>query len=258
MDHARPQPREYPLNAPASDQRRLLDVQGVDTRLDQIEHRAKNLPEHSELAQLAERQSIVADEVVVAETLESDIRRELVKAEADVAQVCTRAKRDQARLDAGLGPLKELTALQSELESLARRQVVLEDIEIEIMERLETASAAATAVQAKRDELLTEVTAVMGRRDIALAELAAEKATLAVTRADLINPLDPDLLGLYEKIRGHCGGVGAALLRSRRCEGCRLELNPQELQTIRAACADEVVRCEDCRRILIRTEESGL
>jgi predicted nucleic acid-binding Zn-ribbon protein len=48
------------------------------------------------------------------------------------------------------------------------------------------------------------------------------------------------------------------MLRARRCEGCRLELNPQELQRIRAAADDEVVRCEECRRILVRTGESGL
>ena len=69
--------------------------------------------------------------------------------------------------------------------------------------------------------------------------------------------LDAALLALYEKIR-ESSGAGAAMLRARRCEGCRLELNPQELQRIRSAADDEVVRCEECRRILVRTGESGL
>ena len=35
-------------------------------------------------------------------------------------------------------------------------------------------------------------------------------------------------------------------------------LNSADLNEIRAAAPDEVVRCEECRRILIRTPESGL
>ena len=66
------------------------------------------------------------------------------------------------------------------------------------------------------------------------------------------------LLALYAKIREASGGIGAAELRQRRCGGCRLELNQLDLSSIRAAAADDVVRCEECRRILVRTPESGL
>jgi predicted nucleic acid-binding Zn-ribbon protein len=31
-----------------------------------------------------------------------------------------------------------------------------------------------------------------------------------------------------------------------------------ELAVIRAAAEDEVIRCEECQRILVRTEDSGL
>ena len=48
--------------------------------------------------------------------------------------------------------------------------------------------------------------------------------------------------------------LGAAVLRGRRCEGCRLELNPLDLRAHHGqAPTDEVVRCEECRRILVRT-----
>ena len=67
-----------------------------------------------------------------------------------------------------------------------------------------------------------------------------------------------DLVALYEKIRASSGGIGAAALRHRRCEGCRLELNQVDINRIRGAADDEVLRCEECRRILVRTAESGL
>ena len=67
-----------------------------------------------------------------------------------------------------------------------------------------------------------------------------------------------DLINLYERLRVQHGGVGAAALRRGRCEGCHLSLNTVDLNAIRAAAADEVLRCEECRRILVRTDESGL
>ena len=62
---------------------------------------------------------------------------------------------------------------------------------------------------------------------------------------------------LYEKVR-ETTGMGAAMLRAGRCEGCRLELSGSERARVRGADPDEVVQCEECRRILVRTNESGL
>ena len=73
----------------------------------------------------------------------------------------------------------------------------------------------------------------------------------------MVADVPADLLKLYEQIR-NTRGVGAAMLRAGRCEGCHLTLNTVDLNQIRAAAADEVVRCEECRRILVRTPESGL
>jgi predicted nucleic acid-binding Zn-ribbon protein len=145
VDPARPKPREHPLIAATTDQWRLLDVQALDTRLSQIAHRRRTLPEHAELAALQQRAAALRDELVGAQTVASDIARELAKAEADVELVRQRSARDQARLQSGTGGHKELESLQHEVATLARRQSVLEDIELEIMERHEEVSATSSA-----------------------------------------------------------------------------------------------------------------
>ncbi len=89
-----------------------------------------------------------ADRLVQVRTTVGDVQRELRKAEADVEQVSTRAARDRARLEAGTGSAKDLQGLQHELESLARRQSDLEDVELEVMERLETAQTEASGLEA--------------------------------------------------------------------------------------------------------------
>jgi len=243
--------------APALDQQRLLDVQSLDTRLAQLTHRRRTLPEHAELEALEQRAAAVRDQLVAAQTIASDVQRELTKADADVAQVRQRAARDQAHLDSGRGSAKDLQGLQHELQSLARRQADLEDVELEIMERAEQTAAAQQALEAERDELDAARTALVERRDAAVAELDAEAETVRGQRVAAADGLDAGLVSLYEKVREQQGGVGAAALRGRRCEGCRLELNPTDLNRIRTAAQDEVVRCEECRRILVRLPESG-
>ena len=76
-------------------------------------------------------------------------------------------------------------------------------------------------------------------------------------RAELVAALPADLVALYEKIRDR-SGVGAGLLRHGRCGSCQLQLSASDLSRIREMAADEVVRCEECGAIMVRTEESGL
>ncbi len=180
------------------------------------------------------------------------------KAEADVQLVRARAARDQSRLDSGTGSAKDLQAIQHELESLRRRQSELEDVEIEIMERAETAESEVARLTRDREALTAELDEVRAARDAALKDLDLEAETVARPRPDTVAGVGEDLVTLYEKIRVQSGGLGAAPLRQRRCGGCQLELNNVDMTRIKSAPADEVLRCEECRRILVRTAESGL
>lgn len=196
--------------------------------------------------------------LVNVRTAQGDVQRELAKSEQDVQLVRDRATRNQARLDSGQGSAKELQALQHELQSLARRQAELEDVEIEVMERAETLGAELVDLEARRTEVAERLASLDSDWQTATKELEAEAARVAAPRADIVAGVGEDLVALYEKVRASSGGVGAAELRQRRCGGCRLELNNVDLDRIRKAAEDEIVRCEECRRIMIRTSESGL
>lgn len=245
------------MKAAPDDQRRLLDLQAIDTSLNQIAHRRRTLPELAELDRLARDLSALEDERVRVQVSVDDIDRDIARLEKDIDQVRARADRDRARLDVGTGPAKELEALQHELATLSRRQGELEDAELEFMEQREVA-------QATLDEVTERLTATRqtradteARRDANLADLDKEQQWKAASRAPLVTDLPADLIALYEKIR-ESTGMGAALLRAGRCGACRMELSGSEHAKVRAAAPDEVVRCEECRRILVRTAESGL
>jgi predicted nucleic acid-binding Zn-ribbon protein len=197
------------------------------------------------------------DDLVRARTAHDDVQREVAKADADVQLVRDRSARNQARLMAG-GTAKDMQALQHEVDSLTRRQAELEDVELEVMERAEGLAAAVARAEEQRAELAARVDELAAERDRVVAELVAEAEPVARPRDDVVAGVGAELVGLYEKIRASSGGIGAAALRQRRCEGCRLELNQVDINRIRAAADDEVLRCEECRRILVRTSESGL
>jgi uncharacterized protein len=234
-------------------------VQALDTRIDQLAHRRETLPEHQALRELAETVATLRDQIVSAETEASDLTRELAKAEGDVDQVRSRAGRDQQRLDAGqVSSPKELESLQHEIATLAKRQGDLEDIVLEVMERLESAQSRQAELTAQREVAEAKVHELSAARDRTTGEIDNEVTTLSAQRETQAGGLDGDLVALYEKIRAQQAGVGAAELRQRRCSGCRLELNNVEINSLRTADKDEVMRCDECRRILIRTPESGL
>lgn len=233
-------------------------MQALDTRLDQLAHTRAGLPERKQVAELEHEATVVDRDLALARTAYQDIQGELAKAEADVQLVRDRAARDRARLDAGTGTAKDLQALQHELTSLARRQSELEDLEIEVMERAEALEKRVGELGTKRQALRVQLDEVKGALDESKSTLDAEAVDVRRSRDRLVVEVGEDLLALYDKIRTASRGIGAAELRQRRCGGCRLELHQVDLARIKAAPPDEVLRCEECRRILVRTPESGL
>jgi uncharacterized protein len=258
----RPIRRDLALNAAPDVQLRLLDLQEHDSALDRLAHRRRTLPELAEIEQADARLAELRDLVVTAETERADIQLVERKIEADIDQVRSRMQRDQQRLDTGsVSSPKELESLQHEVESLKRRQGELEDLELEQMELREEVEKRLTALQSEVDALTSRRTAAEERRDIAFGEIDADaervRGERSALEADLRSAAAP-LVELYEKVRSSTGGVGAAALHRGACQGCRLALPPSDLDRIKKAEPDEVLRCEECRRILVRRPDSGL
>jgi len=240
-------------------QLRLLELADLDTELSRLDHRRRTQPEIAELAQLGERAAKVRDAITIADTNLSDLDRELSRAERDVEQVRVRIDRDNERLNAGqVSNARELESLQSEVASLRRRQSDLEEGVLELMEKREAAQALRDGAAAEGETVAADTASVTARSDLALGEINELEAKAQTARASVVAGLPDDLLALYDRVRAQSGGLGAAPLRRGQCLGCRVQLSTVDLNEIRAAAPDEVVRCEECRRILVRVEDSGL
>jgi len=240
------------LKASISDQNNLIDLQRIDAAISALNHKLKKLPEHELIAAVQKRKSEAQETLVLAEAELADVAIDLKRSELEVETVTDRIKKDEARLNSGQGSPKDLEQTQHEIATLEKRKADLEDGELEIMMRHDGAKNKVETMKsdlAGLDQMELELNI---RYENAKTEIERD-INLKISERTLVLPkMAKELLDLYEKIREQSGGVGAGLLLGNVCEGCRMEINAIELERIRNLDSEEVVRCEECRRILVR------
>ncbi|NIH82332.1 zinc ribbon domain-containing protein [Amycolatopsis viridis] len=245
------------MKAEPAVQRQLLELAKVDAELSRVEHRRRTMPETAEIEGIEKTLRELRDTAVRHETAASDLDREIARQEKEIESVRAREERDRKLIDGGTVNAKQVTDLQHELETLARRQSALEDDLLELMERREALTLDVQRTGAEVDKTEQALADVRSRRDETLADLDTTKARREEDRAKLVPRFPEGLLKLYERVRAH-KGIGAALVRQRRCLACNMEFDRNTVAEIKAAAEDEVVQCENCGAILVRTVESGL
>ncbi|RNE62379.1 zinc ribbon domain-containing protein [Cryobacterium tepidiphilum] len=245
------------MKASPAEQKELLRLQAIDTKLQQVQHQAATLAQHAEIAALTTEADAARKTLASRSGALDDVRTELGRIESDVEVVEKRIVRDSDRAQAS-SSVKDIQALEQELEALRKRRGDLEEIELVVMERLEEQEASVAEAEAERDELLSRVGVLEQKRDEQLADLARQRGDLARDRDAVASALPEALGALYEKRRAAGHGTGAALLRARTCGACTMTLTGSDLAEVRQAPEDEVVFCPDCGAILVRTEESGI
>ncbi len=244
------------LKASPDDQALLLDLQAADTKLAQLDHRAKGIPELAMLASLSKEADALRLSLLEQTGATDDAKLELSRVDSDVKVVEARIARDSERLQAS-SSVKDVAALEQELAALRKRLGDLEEIELTVMERLEEQQAVVDATTAQLADVRARAAEVEAARDAALAAVNAERATAAAGRRTIEGKIPADLLALYEKQKARYG-TGASLLRGGVSLASGVKLLEDELAVIRAAAPDDVLICPSSDAILVRTGESGL
>ena len=240
------------MKASIADQRSILDIQNFDFATSTLNNKAANLPELAQVSQLTIKQNNARDLRIAAETELNDVKRELSRAEGDVEQIVTRINRDEARMSSGQGAAKELEQLQHELGTLATRRSELEEVELEIMLRVDGIKERIETLKSEEAALGLEIANLEISKENALTVIGSDISAIGEDRKRTAASVSPELLALYEKIKAGNNGTGAAALVGNQCKGCHLTLNTVELQRISGLPEDELVRCEECRCILVR------
>ncbi len=244
------------LTAPPETQALLLDLQQFDTKLSQLDHRAKSLPELAQLTQLAKQADDVRRTLNEQSGALDDVNAELKRTESDVEVVEARIKRDAERLQASTS-VKDVAGLEHEIAALQKRLNDLEEIELVVMERAEEQQEAASQTRAEFEALRARIHDVEEARDVALTGIESDRALATAGRRAIETRIPEDLLALYEKQRARYGW-GASLLQGGVSSASGVKLNESDMAVVRAATPETVLLCPDSNAILVRTNESGL
>jgi uncharacterized protein len=244
------------VKATPNEQKQLLRLQEADTRLNQLEHALKNLPQRAEVDALMPQVETIRRQFATRNGELEDARIELKRTESDVEVVEARIARDAGRLE-HTASMKDAQALESELASLRKRRFDLEEIELTVMERVEQIETDLAQIDAERSTLDGRLESVQAELASGSDAIQTQKDQLARDRSAVAAAVPDDLVALYEKQRARYG-VGAALLVRGVSLGSNVKLTESDLAVIRAAAPDDVVLCPDSGAILIRNEESGL
>lgn len=240
------------IAASPTEQRRLLDLQAVDTAIRQLEHRRTNLPEQVALDDNAALLSqLNADYAGATEQLDR-LRLQQKRHEDEIATVDSRRKSEEGRMYSGLiTSEKELEALRHEIHALRNRKNDLEDALLEIMEQREETESLVESLKSRHLELSGQVASLTDARDEAARDIDAELAQRRDERNQVLQDLPEPIVALYDELRGRKQGVAVAELKGRTCLGCRLQLTAIEFEEAIADSSSGLARCEQCGRILI-------
>jgi predicted nucleic acid-binding Zn-ribbon protein len=239
------------MQASPEQQSLVLELQLLDNEIMQANTKLKSLPEVEQLLHIDKRIIIATDEVATVKLEADQITLELRRGEVDVETVTDRIKKDEARLASGNATPKELEQTQHEIQTLKKRQLALEEIELEIMVRSEAVTERSKVLTTDLASLETLKAEINQRLSAATNEINSVISAKQKDRQVVAVKIEKVLLDLYEKIRTS-SGVGAASLVGNKCNGCNLAINAVEMQRIKTLPLDEVLRCEECRRILVR------
>ena len=241
-------------SAPIAQQRLLIDLQDIDSRLARLRHERKHLPVLGRIESVIERLKTNKRAAIQADAALSEAKTRVTRSEDEVGQVIRRAEVLRERLHSGNSAARDLSAIQGEIDQLGQRQSALEEAQIAAMEALDSAREESERLKQEESDIRVAGRELTAKRDAEFARLDQEIDSLEKQRADLAGTVETALLSDYEAVRASTGGLGAVALRGRTVEGGAVEISPQELARIVAAPQDQVIHAEENDVIIVRMD----
>ncbi|HAF69100.1 MAG TPA: hypothetical protein DCX77_10340 [Acidimicrobiaceae bacterium] len=232
----------------------LVELQELDTRLSQLDHKSRTLPELEHLAKLEAEDSELESKFAEIELELSALRKSQNDREVEIQQLEDKVAKATSSLYGGdMTSPKEAAALQSEIDSLAGRQSVLEDQIIELMEEIEPYATEEERIEVARNACLETVLATQDKIAMVLSEIEAERSAVKQEKQSVEERAGNDLVLLYEDNRKRMGDhTAVGRLMGTSCGACFLEIAAVEIDRIRRLPSDQPSECPECGALLVR------
>ena len=227
----------------------LLKLSQVDLEIEQIKTEISKAVNSKELSDASAKLAESSSSVLTARTTFENLNMESRKADDNLRLVEERIARDQDRLNNTSSP-KDAQAMQSEIESLTIRKNELEEVELEVLERLEAAEDELAALSSQREELSKVVSSLQEAIQGQVEELKSRGRKATADRETLLTKVPEDVLARYSELAAKQIAVGQ--VENRSCSACRMGLTASTIDSLSALTQDQVGTCPECLAMIVR------
>jgi len=151
--------------------------------------------------------------------------------------------------------IKELQALQREIDQIKQNNSVIEEELIKAMEALDTCAASLGEKEAEAKTLEETWATKRAELQLQLARVESEMVEVSKGRETLATQLTGELIGRYELIFSRRGGTAVVAVLDGICQGCFMNIPPQLYNEILKG--ERLHLCPSCNRILYYKQTSA-
>lgn len=214
-----------------------------------IEAEAKQLATGSDLEAARSAQLTNSAEISQARSEHEALVRELERLEADLSLVTKRITSDKDRLKK-TAVARDALGIQHELETLAKRESDLEDVELELLERKSESDERMHELEVLGEKLEQEFQITKARVQLELADLKAKHQANLQSVQGLKAQISEDVLARFDT--RFARGLAVGRLQKNTCTACNMSITATALADLHQVPADELASCPECQAILIR------
>jgi predicted nucleic acid-binding Zn-ribbon protein len=227
----------------------LLKLSEVDIEIERIKSVISKAVNSTELSAKSQALSDYSGEVIASRTNFENLNMEARKADDNLHMVEERLTRDKERLNQTSSP-KDAQAIQSEVESLTIRKEELEEVELEILDRLEVAKQELDEISLKREKTSNDLEQLRVKIQIEVDDLKAQGRKLVADKEILTSKVPAEILGKYTLLAARQIAVGK--IESRSCTACRMGLTANTIDSLADLPEDEIGSCPECLAMIVR------
>jgi predicted nucleic acid-binding Zn-ribbon protein len=233
--------------------RLLLRLQSIDMRLDEIKREREGAPK--QLERVREELDLLKKAAEQDLSTLEELTEERRSVERELDEVEAKYKKSKLKLD-GVKSNKEYQAVLKELEDIKELTNEKEELVIKCMEEIEIQEKECADNNTRLDEAQRGYVDKERQFEEKMKGFEREVFTLNEERAKLAQELDGDLLGGYNRLRGHLKGRVVVPVINAVCQGCHLGVPPQQYNTLMRGDSTQI--CLNCTRIIYWEDSSEI
>ncbi len=235
--------------------KKLIQVQEIDLRIDQLEKQKNFVPK--EVEEIEQKLSLLHREYAQKEKALEEAQKTSNQIQAAVELNQDRLNRTNTKVE-GIQNSKEFQAMNREIDQLKKMAESLIEKKETAAKEIESSSKSLEETKIKFEDLKNKKEDQVSKLQSEGKNLSGDLESLKKDRLQHAEGIARSLLRQYDRVRKSREGLGIVPLVGSMCQGCHMTIPPQMAN--HAVRTEDIIECPSCLRILYvpeRKEDSS-